>query len=518
MITFIISLVLLVGGYFLYGKFVDNFFGMDSNRVTPVIKKNDGVDFFPLKPWKIFVIQFLNIAGLGPIFGAVLGAMYGPVAYLWIVFGCIFMGATHDYFSGMLSIRDGGNSIPEIVGKYLGSKVKVLFGFFTLCLLIMVGVAFVTGPAGLLDSLTGGGKNIWLYCIFAYYLLATLLPVNKIIGKIYPVFGAALLVMAIGIAGGIFYNYYNGDLKLVELTFGNFKNFHTNPSSNILFPMMFIVISCGAISGFHATQSPMMARCMVNEKQGRPIFYGAMVAEGVVAMIWATAAMNYVGGGDGLNSIVAEGHNPAWIVNEICETWLGKVGAIFAIVGVVACPITTGDTAFRSARLIVADVFKKEQGNIMSRLIISIPLFVIGFILSQLDFSMIWKFVGIANQVMATIILWTGARYLVVKNKNHLMMSIPATFLTFVCVSYFLVAPIKNGGLALDVMLGYIVGILSAVTIFIIFCIKAYRTRVVSLPDDRGVQINKEMEELLLATAHLEESIDEVIEHIDRRK
>jgi carbon starvation protein CstA len=518
MITFIISLVLLVGGYFLYGKFVDKFFGMDSKRVTPVIKKSDGVDFFPLKPWKIFVIQFLNIAGLGPIFGAILGAMYGPVAYIWIVLGCIFMGATHDYFSGMLSIRDGGNSIPEIVGKYLGSRAKILFGVFTLVLLIMVGVAFVTGPAGLLDSLTGGGKNIWLYAIFAYYLMATLLPVNKIIGKIYPLFGAALLIMAIGIAGGIFYNYYTGDLNLIELTFDNFKNFHSNPSSNILFPMMFIVISCGAISGFHATQSPMMARCMTNEKQGRPIFYGAMVAEGIVAMIWATAAMNYFGSVDGLNETVAAGHNPAWIVNKICETWLGKVGAIFAIVGVVACPITTGDTAFRSARLIVADVIKKEQGSILSRLIISVPLFIIGYVLSQLDFSMIWKFVGIANQVLATIILWTGARYLVVKNKNHLMMSLPATFLTLICVSYFMVAPVKNGGLAMSVTVSYIVGVLSAVVLFVLFCIKAYRTKKISHPDNIGVQIQKEIKEVILETDHLSNKIDEVIEEVENKK
>jgi len=518
MITFVISLALLIGGYFLYGKFVDNFFGMDSKRVTPVHKINDGVDFFPLKPWRIFVIQFLNIAGLGPIFGAVLGAMYGPLAYVWIVLGCIFMGATHDYFSGMLSIRDSGKSIPELVGEYLGPVAKIAMGVLTLVLLVFVGVAFVTGPAGLLDSLTGGGKNIWLYAIFAYYLLATLLPVNKIIGKIYPLFGAALLIMAVGIAGGIFYNYYSGDLKLIELSLDNFRNFHSNPTSNILFPMMFIVISCGAISGFHATQSPMMARCMTNEKYGKPIFYGAMVAEGIVAMIWATAAMNYFGSVDGLNEMVAAGHNPAWIVNKICETWLGKVGAVFAIIGVVACPITTGDTAFRSARLIVADVFKKEQGSIMSRLVISIPLFIIGYILSQLDFSIIWKFVGIANQVLATIILWTGARYLVVKRKNHLMMSLPATFLTWVCVSYFMVAPIKNGGLALDVNISYIVGFLSALALFVVFCIKSPKSKAALHPDNMGAKIEKEIEEVIIAAEQLENSIDEVLEEMDKAK
>lgn len=518
MITFLISLALLIAGYVLYGKFVDKFFGVDPRRETPVMKKNDGVDYFPLRPWKIFVIQFLNIAGLGPIFGAVLGAMYGPMAYLWIVFGCIFMGATHDYFSGMLSIRDGGNSIPEIVGRYLGPVTRILFGVFTLILLVMVGVAFVTGPAGLLDSLTGGGKSLWLYGIFGYYLLATLLPVNKIIGKIYPLFGAALLIMAVGIAGGIFYNYYLGDLKLIELTADNFKNFHVNPSSNILLPMMFIVISCGAISGFHATQSPMMARCMVNEKHGRLIFYGAMIAEGIVAMIWATAAMNYFGGVDGLNDALMAGHNPAWIVNKICETWLGKIGAIFAIVGVVACPITTGDTAFRSARLIIADVLKMKQGSIKLRLFISVPLFALGYFLSQLDFSMIWKFVGIANQVLATIILCTGASYLVSKRKNNLMMSLPATFLTFICVSYFMVAPLKNGGMALDVNLSYIVGISVALISFVVFFINAVRKSKLVDPEGLGVKVEQELIELMEDVEHLGDTVDETISSIKKTR
>ena len=473
MITFLVSLLLLVVGYFVYGKFVDKFFGMKPDRPTPVNETRDGVDFFPLKPWRIFVIQFLNIAGLGPIFGAVLGAMYGPMSYVWIVIGCIFMGASHDYFSGMLSIRDGGQSIPEIVGRYLGGNMKSLLRVFTLVLLVFVGVAFVTGPAGLLDSLTGGGRNVWLYIIFAYYLIATLLPVNRIIGKIYPFFGAALMIMAIGIGGAIFYKYFSGELVLMELNISTIKNFHVNPNSNILFPMMFIVISCGAISGFHATQSPMMARCMTNEKYGRPIFYGSMITEGIVTLIWATAAMNYFGGVDGLNASVAGGHNPAWIVNEICESWLGKLGAVFAIVGVVACPITTGDTAFRSARLIVADVFKMPQVKMSSRLLISVPLFALGFVLSQMDFSTIWKYVGIANQVLATIVLWTGAQYLVTVNKKHLMLSLPAFFLTIVCVTYFMIAPIKNGGLALSPQISYSVGLTIGAIIFIVFCIKS---------------------------------------------
>lgn len=473
MITFILSLILLVLGYFTYGKFVEKFFGMDPLRLTPVMKSKDGVDFLPLKPWRMFVIQFLNIAGLGPIFGAILGAMYGPMAYLWIVFGCIFMGATHDYFSGMLSIRDGGNSVPEIVGKYLGDKMKFALRIFSIMLLVFVGVAFVTGPAGLLADLTGGGKNIWLYVIFAYYLVATLLPVSKIIGKIYPIFGAALMIMAIGIGGSIFYNYFNGDIQLMELSFDNMRNFHTDAGSNILFPMMFIVISCGAISGFHCTQSPMMARCMENEKYGRPVFFGSMITEGIVALIWATAAMNFFGGVDGLNDTIVGGHNPAWIVNVICNTWLGKIGAIFAIVGVVACPITTGDTAFRSCRLIIADIFRLPQIKMSSRLLVCVPLFALGFVLSQLDFSTIWKYLGIANQILACIFLWTGAQYLVTENKKHFILSIPATLLSLVCISYLMVAPIKNGGLALDTSLGYSISFISSSLIFIAFCIKS---------------------------------------------
>lgn len=473
MITFLLSLILLVVGYAIYGKFIDGFFGMDKSRKTPALELQDGVDFFPMKPWRIFVIQFLNIAGLGPIFGAILGAMYGPMAYLWIVVGCIFMGGVHDYFSGMLSIRDKGMSLPEIVGKYLGNNVKMILRVFTLVLLVFVGVAFVTGPAGLLDSLAGGGKNLWLYIIFAYYLIATLLPIDKIIGKVYPFFGAALLLMAVGVGGSIIYNYFFGDLNLIELTFDNMRNFHSNPENNILFPMLFVVISCGAISGFHSTQSPMMARCMTNEKYGRPIFYGAMVAEGIVAMIWATAAMNFFGGVEGLNSTIAAGHDPAWIVNEICNSWLGKIGAIFAIIGVVACPITTGDTAFRSSRLILSDMFRMSQSKVSSRLLISIPLFVLGYILSQMDFSTIWKYLGIANQILATIMLWTGASYLKQNNKTHYFLSVPAFLLTIVCVTYFLIAPINNGGLFLNHTLSYSLGIGVSVILFFLFCIKS---------------------------------------------
>jgi len=457
--TFLISIAALIVGYFFYGRFIEHFFGMDSRRKTPAFTKQDGVDYIPMKPWKVFMIQFLNIAGLGPIFGAILGAAYGPWAYVWIVLGCIFMGSVHDYFSGMLSIRNGGASLPELVGKYLGVSIQQILRVFTVLLLIFVGVAFVTGPAGLLASLTAGGKLIWLYAIFAYYLLATLLPINKIIGKIYPIFGIALLFMAVSIAGMMLIKGFAGELNMIEISGSTLKNWHALPEKNLLYPMMFIVISCGAISGFHATQSPMMARCLKNENQGRKIFYGAMIAEGIVAIIWATAAMNYFGGVDALNKTLAEqGNNAAWIVNEISRSWLGKVGAVFAIVGVIALPISTGDTAFRSARLTVADMFNFKQKSISSRLLVSIPLFVVGFILSQLDFATVWKYLGLSNQVLASFVLWTGAMYLKRENKFHWLLSLPAFIMTTICATYFLVAPNLSGGLNLSADVGYPLG------------------------------------------------------------
>ena len=419
MLTFIISIGLLIVAYFTYGKFVERFFGASSTIATPVKRLADGVDYHELKPWRIFVIQFLNIAGLGPIFGAILGAAYGPMAYVWIVIGCIFMGATHDYFSGMLSIRHDGTSLPDIVGKYLGNNVRKFMTFFTGFLLLAVGVSFVNGPADLLGNLTNMSMTPWLYVIFAYYILATLLPIDKIIGKIYPFMGLALIFMAVAVGSYLLYGGFSGKLYLEELTFDTMKNMHADPTNNILFPMLFIVISCGAISGFHATQSPMMARCMTDEKYGRPIFYGAMISEGIVAMIWATAAMAYFGGAEGLNAAATAGKTPAIIVDAICNSWLGRFGAIIAIIGVVVCPITSGDTAFRSMRLIIADALKFNQKPIKNRLIVSIPIFIIAYLLCNVDFSTIWKYVGIGNQVLATITLWTAATYLAKKGKAH---------------------------------------------------------------------------------------------------
>lgn len=488
MITFLTSIGALILGYLLYGRLMDRLFGTDKSRETPAIKINDGIDYVPLPPWKIFMIQFLNIAGLGPIFGAILGAMYGPAAYIWIVLGAIFMGGVHDYFSGMLSIRMNGASLPEIVGRYLGNTSRIFLRIFTLLLLLFVGVAFVTGPAKLLQAMTSLDIRIWLYLIFGYYLLATLLPINRIIGRIYPLFGASLLVMALGIGGSILVRYYSGSMEMQEVTFASLRNFHSDPGSNILFPMLFIIISCGAISGFHATQSPMMARCLKNENQGRRIFYGAMIAEGIVAIIWATAAMNYFGDVQGLNYRLTSPlesdptviPDPAWVVNEICNSWLGRVGAVFAIIGVVACPITSGDTAFRSARLTIADMIDLKQYSLRSRLYVSIPIFITGFILTFIlkdEFGRIWKFVGISNQMLATIVLWTAAMYMAVIGKRHWFISVPATFLTIVCITYLLVAPNRSAGLALPLNLGYTLGTVSGLSVFIMFLLAVKKKR-----------------------------------------
>ena len=421
MLTFIISIGLLIVAYFTYGKFVERFFGASSTIATPVKRLADGVDYHELKPWRIFVIQFLNIAGLGPIFGAILGAAYGPMAYVWIVIGCIFMGATHDYFSGMLSIRHDGTSLPDIVGKYLGNNVRKFMTFFTGFLLLAVGVSFVNGPADLLGNLTNMSMTPWLYVIFAYYILATLLPIDKIIGKIYPFMGLALIFMAVAVGSYLLYGGFSGKLYLEELTFDTMKNMHADPTNNILFPMLFIVISCGAISGFHATQSPMMARCMTDEKYGRPIFYGAMISEGIVAMIWATAAMAYFGGAEGLNAAATAGKTPAIIVDAICNSWLGRFGAIIAIIGVVVCPITSGDTAFRSMRLIIADALKFNQKPIKNRLIVSIlrysssPIYFVTWISPR--YGNTWVS---GTCALATITLWTAGQFIwLAKRKAH---------------------------------------------------------------------------------------------------
>ncbi|MBQ3250690.1 MAG: carbon starvation protein A [Bacteroidales bacterium] len=484
MITFLLSILLLVAGYFVYGKIVEKYLDVDPSRQTPAYAKADGVDFQPMSTWKVFVIQFLNIAGLGPIFGAVSGAAFGPAAYIWIVVGCIFMGAVHDFFAGMMSIHTGGMNMPEVTAKYLGKRMKGFMNFVVAFLLMAVGVSFVIGPAGLMQNLTSIDKEIWLYIIFGYYILATLLPVDKIIGSIYPFMGAILLFMAFGVGVMLIVGDINGTHEIMELTPAVLKNWHSNPEQNMIFPMMFIVISCGAISGFHATQSPMMARCLKNEKHARPVFYGAMIAEGIVAMIWATAAISYFGGPDGLNAamsdtgtmvngVLVKNAQAADIVDMICKSWLGKVGAVIAILGVVICPITSGDTAFRSLRLSVADFLKYDQKPIVKRLVVCLPIFVVAFFFCKVDFSTAWSYLGIANQILASLVLWTGAAYLINKGRAHWMCSIPATFLTFICVCFLMVAPL---GFGLAPLVGYIAGAAVAIPAFIFCVVKGRRS------------------------------------------
>lgn len=440
MISFIISIFALIAGYFIYGKFIEKIFGVKPERETPAIRLKDDIDFVPLPTWKIFLIQFLNIAGLGPIFGAIAGAMFGPSAFLWIVLGSIFAGAVHDYFSGMLSVRHDGLSISEVVGIYLGDKVKHLMRFFTVILLIFVGTVFLVGPAKIIDGMTDNiwGVWIWVGIILVYYILSTLLPIDKLISKLYPIFGIAMLLMAVGLLLALFF----GDYSIPELVPSNIRNMTTDPDATPLFPILFVTIACGAISGFHATQSPLMARCMKNERMGRKIFFGTMITEGVVALIWAAAAMTFFGNVTELNeAMLANNNNAAWAANEISLNMLGGIGGILALLGIVAAPITSGDTAFRSARLILGDVFKFDQKKIRNRLFISLPLFIIAFSLTQIDFDIIWRYFAWCNQTLATVVLWTITAYLIYENKVYWVVLLPAIFMTMVCSTYILIAP-----------------------------------------------------------------------------
>ena len=450
MITFIIALLVLIGGYFLYGSYVEHLFSPDKNKKTPALTMEDGVDFIPLPTWKIFMIQFLNIAGLGPIFGAIMGAKFGTASYLWIVLGTIFAGAVHDYLSGMLSLRHNGESLPEIIGRYLGLPTKQLMRGFTVVLMILVGAVFVAGPAGLLAKLTPDYMDVtfWIIIVFIYYMLATLLPVDKIIGKIYPLFAIALLFMAVGILVMLIWHHP----ALPEITDG-IQN--THPAGLPIFPIMFVSIACGAISGFHATQSPLMARCMKNEKYGRPIFYGAMVTEGIVALIWAAAATYF------FHQNGMEESNASVIVDAITKDWLGAIGGVLAILGVIAAPITSGDTAFRSARLIVADFLGLEQKSMHRRLYICITMFAvaIGLLLYSLrdadGFNMIWRYFAWCNQTLSVFTLWAITVYLVRMKKNYYVTLLPALFMTAVCSTYICIAP---EGLALSGYISYVLG------------------------------------------------------------
>ena len=467
MISFIIALLALVAGYFFYGKLVEKVFGPD-DRTTPAVSKADGVDYIVLPGWKIFMIQFLNIAGTGPIFGAIMGAWYGPMAYLWIVLGCIFAGAVHDYMSGMLSMRHGGAGLPELVGAYLGQPTKRVMLVFSVLMLMMVGVVFVYSPAIILHGLWGS-KLFWIVVIFAYYIIATMLPVDKVIGKVYPLFAFSLIFMALALLVGLLIKQ-----PAIPELWGNLSlaNLNENPDwlgrekfvgNDTVFPCLFITIACGAISGFHATQSPLMARCVKTERWGRRIFYGAMITEGLVALIWATVSMYFFYNG-GWREVVSEETVQAFIaqadggktlmqffdaptvVKEVCNGWLGIAGGILALLGVVAAPITSGDTAFRSARLIVADFMKMEQHSIRRRLYICIPMFAAAVLLMlwQMNnpdgFNIIWQYFGWGNQTLAVFTLWTITVYLVQQKKPFWMTLIPALFMTVVCSTFLLIS------------------------------------------------------------------------------
>lgn len=450
MVSFTIALVVLIAGYFIYSKVVEKVFGADYKRPTPVQSMADGVDYVALPSWKIFLIQFLNIAGLGPIFGAIMGVMFGPAAFLWIVFGTIFAGAVHDYLSGMLSLRRGGASLPEIVGQELGGKVKNAMRVFSLLLMILVGAVFVYNPADLLAMQTPDffNRTFWVCVIFIYYMAATLLPVDKLIGKLYPLFGLALLFMAVGIMVMLY--FHASDMPEI---WTQFYNHTSNPEATPIFPMMFVSIACGAISGFHATQSPMMARCLKTEKHARPIFYGAMAAEGIVALIWAAAAITFTHGYNGLQDFLGEG-SPARLVDNLSRSWLGTFGGILAILGVIAAPITSGDTALRSARLIAADFMKIKQKHISKRLLVSVPLFIICFIIMLLPYDALWRYFAWCNQVLAVFTLWTLSVYLARKNKAYIITLVPALFMTCVTATYILFAP-EGLGLITDSLWGF---------------------------------------------------------------
>ena len=488
MISFLLCLALLIGGYFIYGSLVDRTFGPD-DRETPAVKINDGVDYMVLPQWKLFMIQLLNIAGLGPIFGALSGALWGPVVFLWITFGTIFAGAVHDYFSGMLSVRNEGASISEISGIYLGGAMKNVMRVFSVVLLIMVGTVFAVGPAGLIQLLfTNGGstgiltnKLFWLAVILVYYFIATFMSIDKIIGKIYPVFGICLIIMAVGVIIGIF---TNPAYTIPEL----WSNFHSmHPSGTPIWSFMFITVACGAISGFHSTQSPLMARCMKSEKQGHFVFYGAMVCEGVIALIWAAAgcALYTIADGKmtGLAEALSAGQSAA--IYDVCLKTMGNVGVALAMIGVVICPITSGDTAFRSARLTLSDWLKIDQDSYVNRLKLCIPVLGVGSFLGIgnalgfINYTVIWRYFSWTNQTLAMIVLWAASMYLFKEKKNYWITAVPATFMSAVSCTYFVLAPECLGKMintyadgklvAYNTAVAYPVGIVFAIAMLAIF-------------------------------------------------
>ena len=506
MFTFSISLIALVLGFFIYGKFVEKVFGPEEKRVAPAVRKADGVDYIAMPTWKVFMIQFLNIAGTGPIFGAIMGMWFGPSAYLWIVLGCIFAGATHDYLSGMISMRKGGIGLPDIVGQYLGGGMRKIMLCFAVLLLILVGAVFVSAPASLINNMVvaeGGFDNllVWICVIFVYYVIATMMPVDKIIGKIYPVFAVSLIFMALALMVVLFTKW-----PALPEVWDGLDNM--GPAIGIqnpepIFPALFITIACGAISGFHATQSPLMARCMKSEKLGLPVFYGSMITEGIVALIWATVS-SWFFYAEGWREVcspdviaqftgqtektVTQFFTAPKVVMTVCEGWLGLVGGILAILGVVAAPITSGDTALRSGRLIVADAFHIDQRPVLKRLMVSAPLFAaaIAILVWQMDnpdsFNTIWKYFGWANQTLSVFTLWAITVYLALKRKYFIITMIPAIFMTCVCASFLCVS---KDAIGMPAEYGYTIGVAVAIICTVWFSVWYNKKFVIELKTNK---------------------------------
>lgn len=459
---FILATVALVVGYIVYGGIVAKVFGAQPERPTPAKTMADGVDYVEMPTWKVWLVQLLNIAGVGPVFGPILGAVWGPSALVWIVIGTIFAGAVHDYMSGMLSVRYNGANVPAIVGYNLGNIAKQVMRVFAVVLLVLVGVVFVAAPAGLLAKLTPQALDLkfWVCVIFAYYFIATIMPIDKIIGNFYPVFGAILAIMAIGITVMMFVGdteFYNSAVWANQ-----------NPKGAPIFPLVFITVACGALSGFHATQSPLMARCMANEKLGKSVFYGSMVAEGFIGLVWATVGMSFYHGPEALQAAIAAG-GPGNVVTESSMALMGPIGGVLAILGVVVLPITSGDTAFRAARLTIAEAINYKQKEIMPRLYLAVPMFAVGIALSLVNFTIIWRYFGWANQTLASIMLWAGAAYLMRRGRCHWICTIPAVFMTAVCISYICYEPTMGFGISIDV--ANIIAIIGALGAFVAFMV-----------------------------------------------
>ncbi len=465
MLWFLTCVAALLAGYFIYGAIVEKIFGINESRKTPAHTKADGVDYVRMSTPKVYLVQLLNIAGVGPIFGPIMGALYGPAAMLWIVVGCIFAGAVHDYFSGMLSIRNGGASVPTMTGRYLGNGAKHFMNIFAIVLLLLVGVVFVSAPAGMITNLINEQTSLtvsmttMVVIIFAYYIIATIVPVDKIIGRFYPLCGALLIFMSVGLITAIAFSSEHQILGGFEPS-DMFSNL--NPKDMPLWPALFITIACGAISGFHATQSPLMARCIENETNGRFVFYGAMIGEGIIALIWCAIALSFFDSLEGLQAAVTNG-GPGNVVYSASFGLLGVFGGIIAFLGVVILPITSGDTAFRSSRLILAEYFNMEQKTMRNRLLMAVPLFIIGGVLTQVDFGIIWRYFGFANQTTAVMMLWTASAYLLRHNKFHWITTVPAAFMTSVCITFIL----NNGtlGFGQPMQLSTIIGVVAALAI-----------------------------------------------------